>query len=132
MRSNVITLALGAAGVVLLAACGSSTSPYGAGGGGGVGGGGGGAGHTTSLTVGNNFFSPTPDTVTAGATVTWTWSASSNPHTVNWDTGPGALPSNSGASQTSGTYQATLTTVGTYTYHCAVHGAAMSGTLVVK
>ncbi len=128
MKSSWIGLAVAAA-VVLLASCGSSTSPtYGGGGGGG------GGGSTLSLTVGNNFYSPTPDTVVSGSTVTWTWATPSNGHTVNWDTGPmgATLPTNSGAIQYSGMYQARLTTKGPYTYHCANHGFAMSGKIEVQ
>ncbi len=33
---------------------------------------------------------------------------------------------------TSGTYSFTFTTAGTYTYDCAVHGASMTGTVVVR
>jgi len=101
-------------------ACSSSTSPGSSG------------GRSTAITVGNDFYSISPDTVGSGATITWTWATPSNGHTVNWDSGPGALPPNSGATQTSGTYVATLTTAGTYHYHCAVHGAAMSGVIVVQ
>ena len=117
MRSQLLLLA---AGMAFVAACKSSTSPSG-------------GGHSTTITVGNNFFSPTPDTVTSGSPVTWSWGASSNPHTVNWDSGPtgAALPPNSGAAQTSGTYSATLTTVGPYNYHCSVH-TGMTGVMVVK
>ncbi len=112
------------AALALLAACGGSSATSSTGGGGG--------GRTTNITVGNDFFSPTPDTVTSGAAVTWTWSTPSDGHTVNWDTSPGALPSNSGAAQFSGTYLTTLSSKGTYTYHCTVHGLAMSGTIVVQ
>jgi plastocyanin len=129
MRYSVITRAIGAAGVVLAAACGSSTSPYGGGGGGG-GGGGSGGGHTASLSIGDDFFSPTPDTVTAGQ-VTFTWSGAVS-HNVTWDSGP-TTPMNS-MLQSSGTYSATLQ-VGTYQYHCTIHGGpgtGMHGTIVVK
>ena len=105
-----------AVGFGVITACSDSTSS------------GGGGGHTTSLTVGNNFFSPTPDTVPAGI-VTFTWSTPSNGHNVTWSTGPGTLPTNS-TTKTSGTYQATLQN-GTYTYHCTVH-TGMSGTIVVQ
>jgi len=115
MRWSVTVLAL-----VALAACNSSTSPGSSG------------GRSTAITVGNDFYSLVPDTVASGATVTWTWATPSNGHTVNWDSGPAALPANSGAPQTSGTYTATLTTAGTYHYHCAVHGSAMSGVIVVQ
>jgi plastocyanin len=60
--------------------------------------------------------------------VTFSW-AGSNPHNVTWDSGPGTLPANS-ATKTSGSYPATLQ-VGTYQYHCVVHGSVMSGTIVV-
>jgi plastocyanin len=111
---------------VVLAGCSSyGTSPYG-----------GGmsmtsGGRSASITVGNNFYSITPDTVASGTPITWTWSTPSNGHTVNWDSGPGTLPANSGT-KTSGTYSTTLTTAGTYHYHCAIHGAAMSGVLVIQ
>jgi len=87
-------------------------------------------GHSTNISVGNNFFSPTPDTVSAGQ-VTFTWATPSNGHNVTWVTGPGTLPANS-ATQTSGTYQATLQ-AGDYTYHCTIHAAfGMSGVIHVK
>jgi len=87
-------------------------------------------GHTTTITVGmgGNNFTPTPDTVTHG-TVTFQWAAASVTHNVTWDTGPGTLPPNSGNMGAGSSYQATLA-VGTYTYHCTIHGAAMSGTIV--
>jgi plastocyanin len=103
------------AGVLLVASCSSSTSP------------GGGGGHSTTITVSDNKFTPTPDTVSAGM-VTFSW-AGSNSHNVTWDAGPTPLPTNS-ATQSAGSYNATLT-VGTYQYHCVVHGSAMSGTIVV-
>jgi plastocyanin len=128
--------AVGAMGLALLTACGSSTSPSagGSGGGGyGGGGGGGGGGHTTTITVGNNIFTPTPDTVGAGQ-VTFNWSTPSNGHTVTWDSGPGTgLPAGSGL-KSSGTYAATLQ-AGTYQYHCEIHGSpgsGMHGTIVVQ
>ncbi len=120
MRSNVVGLV---AGLVLAAGCGNSTSPYG--------GGGGGGGHSTTITVGNNLFSPTPDTVAAG-TVTFSWATPSNGHNVTWDTGPGTLPTSS-ATMMSGTYAVPLQ-AGTYTYHCTIHVAqyGMRGTIVVQ
>jgi plastocyanin len=89
-------------------------------------------GHTTSLAVKNNLFSPTPDTVAAGA-VTFTWSTPSNGHSIIWDSGPGTLPTNT-AVMSSGTNSPTLV-AGTYQYHCSVHGGpgtGMHGTIVVQ
>ena len=113
-------------GAVAVAACGSD--PYGTGGGGG---GGGGGGRSTIITVSNNFFDPTPDTVPAGQ-VTFSWSNASNTHNVTWDTGP-STPLNSGTMAT-GTFPVTLQ-AGTYTYHCTLHGTpttGMRGTIVVQ
>ena len=85
-------------------------------------------GHSTTITLNDNFFSPTPDTVAAG-TVTFSWAGANN-HNVTWVSGPGTLPTNS-TTKTSGTYTPTLQ-AGTYTYHCTIHAAqGMSGTLVV-
>ncbi len=123
MRSHINTLALGAAGVVLLTACGGSTSPYG---------GGGGGGHSPNLTVQNYSFSPTPDTVTAGTAVTFTWAAGSVDHNVTWDAGPTSPPNS--ATQMSGTYTTPALSQGSYTYHCSIHVNTnnMRGTIVVK
>ena len=110
-------LAVAAAmGIAFVAACSSSSTGSSSG------------GHTTSLTVSNNVFNPTPDTVPAGQ-VTFTWTNASNSHNVTWLTGPGTLPASSNT-MTSGTYQPTLV-AGTYTYHCTIH-AGMNGTIVVQ
>ena len=119
------------AAVLTLVGCGSSTSPYGGGSGGGTGGGGGG-GSATTITVGNDFFSPTPVTVAAGA-VTFRWATPSHGHTLTWDSGPGTLPANTGTI-TSGSRTVTLQP-GTYQYHCSIHGGpgtGMHGTIVVQ
>lgn len=117
---------------VALMAC-SSSPTYGDGGGGSQGGGGGGGGGlATTITVSNDFFSPTPDTVSAGA-VTFRWATPSNGHTLTWDSGPGTLPANTGTI-TSGTRVVTLQ-AGTYDYHCSNHGGpgtGMHGRIVVN
>jgi len=106
-----------------LAACGSTYSTGTPAGGGG--------GHSSIITVGNDFFSPTPDTVSAGQ-VTFRWATPSNGHTLTWDGGPGTLPTSTGVI-TSGTHVVTLQ-AGTYQYHCAIHGGpgtGMHGTIAV-
>ena len=111
------------AAVLSLAGCGSSTSPDG---------GGGGGGSSATITVGNDFFNPTPDNVSAGA-VTFRWATPSNGHTLTWDSGPGTLPANTGTI-TSGTQVVTLQ-AGTYQYHCSIHGGpgtGMHGTIIVN
>ncbi|HET9707034.1 MAG TPA: hypothetical protein VFP39_01890 [Gemmatimonadales bacterium] len=118
-------IALGACAILF--GCSNSPTYGGGGGGGGITG-----GHTTSIAVKNDFFSPTPDTVSAG-TVTFTWATPSVGHSVIWDSGPGTLPTNT-AVMTSGTYSPTLVQ-GTYQYHCSIHGspgAGMHGTIVVQ
>ena len=99
---------------------------------GGGGGGGGGGGHSSSLTVRDFAFSPTPDTVPPGTMVTFTWAAGSTVHNVTWDTGP-TTPLNS-ADMSSGAYTTPALSAGTYTYHCTFHASLynMRGTIVVK
>ena len=90
---------------------------------------------SSSLTVGNNFFDPSATTVPVNTKVTWTWDAcgsdgyggqSCTSHGIVFDDG-----ASSGA-QTQGTWTRTFTAAGTYKYHCSVHGAAMSGSIVVQ
>lgn len=84
-------------------------------------------GGTNGVTVGNNFFSPANLTVATGATVTWTWAMGDTLHTVTFDDhAPGSNP------QSSGTFQRTFATAGTYTYFCSIHGKnVMSGSVTV-
>jgi len=115
---------LRALAVASLAACGggggsdTTTGPNGNGGGG---------GNSSAVTVGNNFFSPASMSVATGGTVTWTWAAGDTLHQIAFvDNAPGS------AKQSTGTFQRTFSTAGTYNYFCTVHGAAlMSGTITV-
>ena len=107
------------------AACGGGGEPTGNGGGGG-------GGNTctstsTSVTVNNNSFTPRCTTVPAGSTITWTWgNNATNGHNVTFPTPP------SSATETTGTFQRTFAAAGTFSYLCTVHGAAMSGSIVVQ
>jgi plastocyanin len=91
--------------------------------------------------VQNNNFNPTTVTVAANSTVKWTWATCSGgagdpyggqagqtcvDHQVNFDDG------SISPAQDEGTYSRTFTTPGTYNYHCAIHGAAMAGKVVVQ
>jgi plastocyanin len=136
LRTIQVTLAVAG----LLACSGyDASSPYGGGGGSGGGGGGGGGGGNPAgaVTVGsgiqftsrhNASMNPAVDTIAVGATVTWTWSGTL-PHSVK-SVGTPSFAS-SGTLTGSGTYAVTFATAGTYQYECAVHGQAMTGTIVV-
>ena len=83
----------------------------------------------TSVTIGDNFFNPTSNTVPAGATVTWTWAGNVG-HNVTFASGAVAAPS---ATQTTGTFQVTMpTAAGEYTYRCTIHPTQMNGTVTVQ
>src|SRR5213076_3248025 len=117
-------------GLLALAALAGCTSPtYG-----------GGGGPSGQIVVGNILFksahngsqNPAIDTVAVGSTVTWTWtSTGAVSHSVR---SQGATGFTSSAVETGDgkTYSVTFTTPGSYAYDCAVHGAAMSGTIVVR
>ncbi|PYO78952.1 MAG: hypothetical protein E6K55_03470 [Gemmatimonadetes bacterium] len=106
------------AAALSLTACGGATSPGGGGGGGGGG--------------GNGSQNPAIDTVAVGSTVTWTWTATGSiSHSVQ-SQGSTSFASGAILAGDGKTYSVTFTTPGTYSYDCAVHGAAMSGTIVVR
>jgi plastocyanin len=108
------------------AACGgSSTAP----GGGGGGGGGGCSGTQAVPAVCDNFYSPDPITITAGSSVTWHWKGAAS-HSVTFTSG--SLTGTGSATMSTGTFTQNFSTAGTYTYQCAVHGPAMSGTVQVN
>lgn len=123
--------------LVAAGSCGGATAPdYGSKGntGGNTGGTSGGS-TSTSITVANNNFDPVTTTVSAGATVTWTWNACSSDgyggttctqHNVTFDDGRAS------ATQSDGTWSRSFGTAGSYAYHCTVHGTYMAGTIVVK
>ena len=86
----------------------------------------------TDVTVGNNLFSPSSVTVAAGTMVRWTWtSTGSIPHSVE-STGSPSFTSSAILTGNGSVYTFTFNTPGVYTYDCAVHGAAMSGTVTVN
>ena len=85
-----------------------------------------------AIAVGNNFFDPDDRTVTAGATVVWTWTNTGViSHSVE-STGSPSFTSSATKSGNGQTHSVQFTTPGTYTYQCAVHGDAMSGSIVVQ
>ncbi len=87
---------------------------------------GGGAGGTpNSVSVRDNYFTPSTITVKAGSAVTWTW-AGKNDHSVTFNDGT------TSTTQSTGVYTRTFSTAGTYSYHCAVHGTSMSASVTVQ
>jgi len=76
----------------------------------------------------NGTSNPAVDTIGVGGTMTWVWAGGD--HGVG-STGSPSFTSQTSA-QTSGTYQVTFTSAGTYTYDCIIHGTAMTGRIVVQ
>jgi plastocyanin len=99
----------------------------------------GGGGDAGQVTLGNDFFrsnhngtcNPAVDTIAVGETVTWTWTnTGGESHSVRFSANPQL--SSTIMSGTGKTYTATFSTAGTYQYDCAVHGAVMTGRVVVQ
>lgn len=93
---------------------------------------------STTVTLANLAFNPGSLSVSVGATVTWTWndcggSGGYGPgtcvqHGVVFDDGSGIVS----PIQDTGTFTRTFNTAGTFNYHCAIHGAAMTGKIIVS
>lgn len=80
---------------------------------------------TASVSVQDNQFVRSAVSVLEGGTVTWAWQGG-NLHNVTFSGGGPAS-----ATQTSGTFDRTFATAGSYSYNCTVHGQSMSGTITV-
>ncbi len=90
---------------------------------------------SNAITVANNYFNPSSTTVPVGTKVTWTWDACGSDgyggqtcvsHGIVFDDGA-QVPA-----QTQGTWSRTFSAAGMYNYHCTIHGASMSGSIVVQ
>jgi plastocyanin len=95
-------------------------------------------GTPNSVVVTNNAFTPVDLNAAKGAVVTWTWNACTGgdgygtgqtctSHNIVFDDGA----TGSGV-QSSGTFSRSFAAAGTYPYHCSIHGAVMSGRVVVQ
>jgi plastocyanin len=94
--------------------------------------------NTSTIVVGTQSFDPTVVNIPVGATVNWMWDACAGDgyggygtcvtHNVTFDDGSGIQS----GSQSSGSFSRTFNAAGTYKYHCAIHGAGMSGEIRVK
>jgi plastocyanin len=92
---------------------------------------------SNSVTLANQLFSPSTLSVTKGTTVTWVWNDCGGgggygtgtcvQHSVVFDDGTSGSPL-----QDTGTFTRTFGTAGTFSYHCGVHGSAMTGKIVVN
>jgi plastocyanin len=87
------------------------------------------------VSVTNSGYSPSAKTVAAGAAVQWAWNTCTGDpysgqtcasHSVTFDDGV------TSPTQDQGTFSRAFSVTGSYPYHCAVHGAAMSGSVTVQ
>jgi plastocyanin len=80
----------------------------------------------------NGSSNPAVDTIAAGGTVTWTWgNTGSTPHSVRSLDSP-SFTSSADKTGNGQSYNFTFSTAGTFQYDCAVHGAQMTGRIVVQ
>jgi plastocyanin len=77
---------------------------------------------------GQNVFAPSPVTIQAGQSVTWSWVTGT--HSIVSDSQPKAWVDS--PTQSTGQFVVAFPTAGTYPYHCGVHGAMMSGSIIVQ
>lgn len=121
---NFLTSLILFAFIIISFSCGKSNA---AGGGAGSTGGGGGGGTTgASVAIANMAFSPATLTVKAGTAITFTNSDGAT-HTATSD----ATGFNTGDIGYGASKSITITTAGTYTYHCNYH-PSMTGTITVN
>lgn len=78
------------------------------------------------VSIGFNVFVPTELTVPVGTTVKWVNNDGSNHNVLFKDA------TKSGRLRHDATYTRTFAAAGIYEYECAIHGAVMSGRIVVK
>ena len=76
----------------------------------------------------HNSFAPATVTIQAGQSVTWNWV--SGFHSVVSDSTPQAFADS--PAQAAGQFTVMFAAAGSYPYHCGVHGAMMSGTVIVQ
>ena len=93
-----------------------------------------------AVRVGNNVFTsghngsanPAVDTIAAGGTVTWTWTNTGDVQHSIRSLGLTIFRNSVVKSGDGSTYQAVFVRPGAYEYDCAIHGEAMTGTIVVR
>jgi len=101
---------------------------------------GGGGSPVGDVTVGNILFrsvhngssNPAVDTIAAGASITWAWNAAGSHSIQSTGLPPEVFRNSVVMAGAHDSYTVTFRNPGTYTYDCAVHGAAMTGRIVVQ
>jgi plastocyanin len=83
-----------------------------------------------AVSIKDNSYDPATLTVKAGTTVTWDWNGSRNPHSVVGQFAGSTV--DSGTKTGSGQFTFAFPSAGTFAYQCGVHGASMSGRVVVE
>ncbi len=135
-------LSLAAIGIVVVAACGGSGGETTSTGPGNQPGTGNNNNNPNTVTLVDSSFNPSNITIKAGQTVTWQWASCTDTtggyggygtntcitHQIVFDDGTGT----SSPQQNSGTFNRAFAATGTVKYHCAIHGAYMSGQVVVQ
>lgn len=127
IRVTALAMLLVAATIGLASCGGSDSNPAG------PGGGGGGTADVTihikanSAALGANAYTPNPAVVTVGQTVRWV-NDDNMTHTATADGGAFSVSAGGGGS----TSLVTMSTQGSFPYHCAVPGHNMTGTITVN
>jgi plastocyanin len=80
-----------------------------------------------SVVISDNAYAPSSVVAEVGSQVTWQWQGTLQ-HSVIFDNNDPGSPL-----QAAGTFSRTFTTVGSFTYHCEIHGASgMTGVVTVR
>jgi plastocyanin len=86
---------------------------------------------TTSVTVGDNFFSPANVTINVNDMVQWNWSMSEvNPHSTTSTSSPSLW--NSGIGTQPFSFSHAFPSAGVFPYWCSVHTFTMTGAVTVR
>ena len=85
---------------------------------------------SNAITVNDSFYDITERTIRAGGTVEWSWQGNFS-HSVTGGTPVNADGSFDSGVKSLGTFSHKFDTEGTFRYFCRVHGAAMTGTIIV-
>ncbi|HMI46709.1 MAG TPA: plastocyanin/azurin family copper-binding protein [Gemmatimonadaceae bacterium] len=93
-------------------------------------------GSSTFVSATGSASNPTV-TVATNTAVTWNNNSGGIEHDVTFDTPASALAVGGGSAgnigaHTTGTNQRQFAAVGSYPFHCTIHGAGMKGTVIVQ